>query len=52
MVTVEVLAVRGSASRPTCGVAKFRTTTTNQRSEVVQVMTSNVLVPRRPTANA
>jgi acyl dehydratase len=51
MVTVEVLAVRGSASRPTCGVAKFRTTTTNQRSEVVQVMTSNVLVPRRPAAN-
>ena len=49
-VVVEALALRTSASRPTFGVAKFRTTTTNQRGEVVQLMTSNVLVPRRVTS--
>lgn len=51
-VAVEALALRASASRPAFGVAKFRTTTTNQRGEVVQVMTSNVLVPRRPAGGA
>lgn len=51
-VSVEAVALRASASRPTFGVAKFRTTTTNQHGEIVQVMTSNVLVPRTPAASA
>lgn len=45
--TVEVAAMRASASQPEHGVVKIRTTTTNQRAEVVQVMISNVLVRRR-----
>jgi acyl dehydratase len=50
--SVEVTALRTSESKPGFGVAKLRTTTTNQRSEVVQVMVSNVLVPRRAHAPA
>ena len=42
----EVLEVRPSRSRPDQGVAKIRTTTLNQNGEPVQVMTSNLLVPR------
>jgi acyl dehydratase len=45
--TIEVMAMRTSASKPGFGVAKLRTTTSNQRGETVQVMVSNVLVPRR-----
>lgn len=45
--TVEVLAARGSKSQPAHGIVKMRTTTANQRGETVQVMVSNVLVPRR-----
>lgn len=45
--TIEALAMRTSASKPTHGLAKLRTTTTNQHEEVVQIMVSNVLVPRR-----
>lgn len=44
---VEIAALRASESKPQFGVAKIRTTTTNQRGETVQVMVSNVLVPRR-----
>ena len=47
---VEVVAMRASASQPEHGVVKIRTTTTNQRDEVVQVMISNVLVRRRAAA--
>src|SRR3954464_9107171 len=43
----EVLEVRPSRSRPDQGVAKIRTTTLNQNGEPVQVMTSNLVVPRR-----
>lgn len=45
---VEVLAMRPSGSRPDRGVITIKTTTLNQRDEVVQEMTANVLVPRRP----
>ena len=45
--TVEIAAMRTSESKPDYGVVKIRTTTTNQRGETVQVMVSNVLVPRR-----
>lgn len=48
--TVEVVAMRASASQPGHGVVKIRTTTANQRDEVVQVMISNVLVRRRSGA--
>ena len=43
----EVLEVRPSRSRPEQGLAKIRTTTLNQNGEPVQVMTSNLVVPRR-----
>ena len=45
---VEILAMRASASRPTRGIVTFKTTTLNQRDEVVQEMTASVQVPRRP----
>ena len=45
----EVLDVRPSRSRPEQGLVKVRTTTFNQNDEPVQVMTSNLVVPRRPT---
>lgn len=48
--TVEVVAARGSASKPTHGVVKLRTVTMNQHAEPVQVMVSNVLVQRREAA--
>jgi acyl dehydratase len=45
----EVLEVRPSRSRPEQGLAKIRTTTLNQNGEPVQVMTSNLVVQRRPS---
>jgi acyl dehydratase len=49
---IEISAMRPSQSKPGHGVVKFVTTTTNQRGEVVQLKTSNVLVPLRPSAGA
>jgi acyl dehydratase len=46
-VEAEVLEVRPSRSRPTHGLVKFRTTTSNQRMEPVQVLVMNLLVERR-----
>lgn len=43
----EVLEVRPSNSRPERGLATFRCTTLNQRDEVVQTFTGNLLVWRR-----
>jgi acyl dehydratase len=45
--TIEIAAMRTSESKPDFGVVKIRTTTVNQREETVQILTSNVLVPRR-----
>ena len=45
--SVEVIAMRASESKPGLGVVKIRTSTSNQRGEVVQVMVSNTLVRRR-----
>jgi len=42
--TVEIVGRRASESKPGFGIVKIRTTTTNQRDEVVQVMVSNILV--------
>ena len=44
----EVLEVRPSQSRPDLGMLRLRTTTFNQKDEPVQIMTSTVVVPRRP----
>jgi acyl dehydratase len=44
----EVLEVRPSKSRPDQGMVKVRTTTLNQRDEIVQVSVGNLVVPRRP----
>jgi acyl dehydratase len=46
-IEAEVLEVRASRSRPTHGFVKFRTTTSNQRMEPVQVLVMNLLVERR-----
>ncbi|MCU0494712.1 MAG: MaoC family dehydratase [Chloroflexaceae bacterium] len=47
-VVSDVLEIRPSESRPDSGVVKVRSTTLNQRGQTVQVMVSNLLVPRRP----
>jgi len=44
----EILEVRPSKSRPTQGMLKVRTSTLNQRDEVVQVSVVSLVVPRRP----
>lgn len=46
-VRCEVLELRPSNSRPGHGLAKVRVTTLNQRDEAVQVVTPNMLLPRR-----
>ena len=45
----EVMEVRPSTSRPTQGLIKVRTTTFNQRDEVVQVLVGTLVVQRKPT---
>jgi acyl dehydratase len=45
--SVEIVSMRASESKPNFGIVKIRTTTTNQRGEVVQVMVSNILIRRR-----
>jgi acyl dehydratase len=47
-VEAEVLEVRPSKSRPNQGLIKVRTTTRNQKGEIVQVSVGNLVVPRRP----
>lgn len=46
----EVLELRPSASRPSHGVVKLRTTTFNQNGEPVQIFVANLMVPRRPAS--
>lgn len=46
-VEIEVLEVRPSASRPDRGMVTVRSETKNQRGEVVQVLTSKMVIPRR-----
>jgi len=45
----EVLEITPSRSRPDRGVAVIRSLTRNQKNEVVQSLTSRLIVPRRPT---
>jgi acyl dehydratase len=47
-VEAEVLELRPSKSRPNQGLIKVRTTTRNQKGEIVQVSVGNLVVPRRP----
>lgn len=44
----EIMEVRPSTSRPTQGLIKVRTTTFNQRDEVVQVLVGTLVVQRKP----
>jgi acyl dehydratase len=46
----EVLEVKPSRSKPDRGLARIRTTTTNQRGEPVLIVTAKVIVPTRAAA--
>jgi acyl dehydratase len=46
----EVLEIRPSRSKPDRGMVTVRSETRNQHGEVVQVLTSKLVVPRRPGA--
>ena len=46
----EVLEVTPSRSRPDRGMVLLRSETKNQRGEVVQTLTSRLVVPKRPAA--
>jgi acyl dehydratase len=46
-VETEILEQRPCRSKPNHGIIRLRNVTTNQRSEIVQTMTANVMVPRR-----
>ena len=46
----EVLEVKPSRSRPDRGTVTLRSETKNQRGEVVQTLTSRLVVPKRPAA--
>ena len=46
----EVMEITPSRSKPDRGIVVVRSETRNQRGEVVQVITSKLVVPRRPEA--
>lgn len=46
-VTSEIIEVKPSRSRPERGMVTMRSETRNQRGEVVQILTSKLVVPRR-----
>ena len=48
-IITEVMEVTPSRSKPDRGVITLRTETRNQRDEVVQVLITKAMVPRRPT---
>lgn len=51
-VVSEVLEITPSRSKPDRGIAVVRSETRNQRGEVVQVLISKLVVPRRPAGAA
>ena len=51
-VTSVVVSVRASGSRPDRGLVTLRCETRNQDDEIVQILTSNMVVPRRPDGGA
>jgi len=46
----EIVECRPSRSRPTHGTVTIRSETRNQNGEAVQIMTTRIVVPRRPSA--
>ncbi len=46
----EILEIKPSRSRPERGMVTMRSETRNQRGETLQVLTSTLVVPRRPVA--
>jgi len=51
-VETEVTEIRPSRSRPDRGIVTTRSETRNQRGEVVQVLVSTLIVPRRPRSDS
>jgi acyl dehydratase len=51
-VVSEILDKVPSRSRPDRGIATMRSETRNQRGEVLQILTSKIVVPRRPAGAA
>lgn len=47
-VVSEILDARPSRSKPDRGIVTMRSETRNQRGEAVQVLTSKIVLPRRP----
>ena len=47
-VTSEILDVKASRSKPDRGSAVMRSETRNQRGEILQILISRLIVPRRP----
>ncbi len=46
----EILEIKPSRSRPERGMVTVRSRTSNQRDEIVQILTAHLIVPRRPPA--
>ena len=46
--SIEIVDVRASKSRPTRGLVKVRVTTVNQEGAPVQIFVASLVVPRRP----
>ena len=46
----EIIEIKPSRSRPERGMVILRSKTSNQRGEVVQILTAHLIVPRRPQA--
>ena len=46
----EIIEIKPSRSRPDRGMVTVRSETSNQRGEVVQILTAHLIVPRRPQA--
>ena len=51
-VVSEVTEIRPSRTKPDKGIVVLRNETSNQRGEVVQVLTAKLVVPRKPQASA
>ena len=48
----EIMEVRPSRTKPGRGLVRVRTTTLNREDQAVQTMIANLVVPRRPAADA
>ena len=48
----EIMEVRPSRTKPGQGLMRVRTTTLNREGQAVQTMIANLVVPRRPAADA